>query len=117
MSEENIHLVEFEIPDFREITEDGQRLLLEYQVKANGVWRIHKNDPDVSFPSDFHADRIDQPEKLDLYTGVVYDKRTKQALRKMPRKAMRYIHNELASSKEPEIRVKLADRRRFIYLD
>ena len=54
---------EIELPDFTEITPDGQRLLLEKQVKHNGIWRIHKSDPDNVFPSDPHGDRVDGENK------------------------------------------------------
>jgi hypothetical protein len=35
-------MIEIELPDFSEITIDGLRMLLEKQVKHNGIWRIHK---------------------------------------------------------------------------
>jgi hypothetical protein len=85
---------EFELPDFSEITADGDRMLLEKTVRHNGIWRIHNNDVDP-FPSDPHADRVDQPEKLDLYTGDVYSKKTKELLRTMPKKAMKYIYQQI----------------------
>jgi hypothetical protein len=93
--------VDFEIPDFDEITPDGQRLLLEKTVKSNGIWRIHKSDPDNVFPSDPHADRVDGAEKLDLYTGDVYSSITKKHLRTMPKKAMKLIYNTLMSGLAP----------------
>jgi cysteinyl-tRNA synthetase len=109
-------LAEFEIPDFREITENGDRLLIEVTVKSNGVWVIHKSDPDTNFPSDFHADRRDAAEKLDLYTGNVFDRTNRQMIRKFPRKAMLLVFRRLLASKEPEIQSKLAQRERFCFL-
>ena len=87
--------MEFELPDFSEITVDGQRMLLEKQVKHNGIWRIHKSDPDNIFPSDPHGDRVDGAEKLDLYNGNVYNKTTKQQIYTLPKKAMKYIYNQI----------------------
>ena len=101
-------LIQFKIPDEKEITENGQRLLLEVTVKSNGIWRIHKNDPDKVFPSDFHADRVDKPEKLDIYTGEVYDKKTKKKIYTLSSKVMKYIHLQLEKSKENEILSKFA---------
>jgi hypothetical protein len=37
-------LFDFEIPDFNEITPEGQRLLLVKTIKSNGSWRIHKSE-------------------------------------------------------------------------
>jgi len=116
MTHDITKLAEFEIPDFQEITETGGRLLLERQLKSNGIWRIHKNDPDKYFPSDFHADRVDSPEKLDIYTGRVYNKLTGQEIYKLPRKAMKYIYSELQRSKEREISSKLLDHKKFDFL-
>jgi len=110
-------IVEFEVPDFREITEDGARLLIEVRVKSNGVWFVHKSDPDNHFPSDFHADREDAPEKLDIYTGKVYDRRSKRCVRTMPRKAMLLIRGRLEGCKEPEIQAKLSRTDRFSWLN
>jgi len=104
---ENEDIIQFELPDFSEITENGQRMLLEKTVKHKGIWRIHKNDPDDVFPSDPHADRIDAPEKLDLYNGKVYDKTTKEYLYTLPKKAMKYIYNQIMSCKEDMIKNKL----------
>jgi len=80
-------MIEFELPDFSEITENGQRMLLEKTVKHNGIWRIYKNAPDDIFPSDPHADRQDAPEKLNLYNGKVYDKSTKEFKYTLPKKS------------------------------
>jgi hypothetical protein len=99
--------LEFELPDFSEITPEGQRLLLEKQVKHNGIWKIHKCDPDNNFPSDPHGDRVDCPEKLDLYNGKVYSKTNKQYLYTLPKKAMKYIYSQIMGCKEDVIKNKL----------
>lgn len=110
-------MIKFEIPDFDEITSNGSRLLLEKQVKQNGIWRIHKNDPDDIFPSDPHADRVDELEKLDLFNGKVYSRTNKQYLYTLPDKAMKFIYNELMKSKEQVIKDKLdAKRNQITYL-
>jgi hypothetical protein len=101
---------DLELPDFSEITPDGQRLLLEWEVKHNGIWRIHKSDPDDVFPSDPHGDRVDGPEKLDLYTGRVYDVNSRKEIYIMPKKAMKYIYNQIIACKEKEIKDKLISK-------
>ena len=107
-------MVEFELPDFAEITETGQRLLLEKTVKHNGIWRIHKSDPDNIFPSDPHGDRVDEPEKLNLYNGFVYSLPDKIHVRTLPNKAMKYIYNQLMKCKEVEITTKLTANKNLI---
>ena len=108
---------EIELPDYREITEDGHRMLLEVTVKHNGKWRVHKIDPDTVFPSDFHADRVDAPEKLDLYTGEVYSAVNRTRLRAEPRKAMRFIYQELLKTKEARIQGCLKKTDKFTYFN
>ena len=109
--------IEIELPDYREMAEDGRRMLVEGTVKHNGIWRVHSNDPDTVFPSDFHADRVDAAEKLDLYTGEVYSKINGNHLRTEKKKAMRYIYRELQRSKEASIQERLARTDQFTYLN
>lgn len=110
-------MIEFELPDFSEILADGGRMMLEKQVKHNGIWRIHKADPDDIFPSDPHGDRVDEPEKLDLYTGAVYSRTNKKLLYTLPKKAMKFIYNEIMGCKEEDIKNKLrANRNMITYL-
>lgn len=107
-------MFEFELPDFDEITEYGERLLLEKQVKNNGIWQIHKCDADNIFPSDPHGDRMDKPEKLNLYNGDVFNKSTKKYIYTMPKKVMKYIYNEIMKCKEDIIKNKLIDNKSLI---
>jgi len=107
-------MIEFELPDFDEITPDGLRMLLEKTVKHNGIWRIHKNDPDDIFPSDPHADRQDEPEKLNLFNGYVYHKKTKEHLYTLPKKAMKFIYQEIMNCKEALIKDKLTANHKMI---
>lgn len=111
---EQLFMLEFELPDFAEITENGQRLLLEKTVKHNGIWRIHKSDPDNIFPSDPHGDRVDAREKLNLYNGFVYSLPDKIHVRTLPNKAMKYIYNQLMKCKEVEITGKLTANKNLI---
>jgi hypothetical protein len=108
---------EIELPDYREIAEDGRRMLLGTATKHRGIWRIQKSEPDNRFPSDFHAERVDAPEKLDLYTGEVYSAITGSQLRSEPKKAMRFLYRRLQNSKEARIQGCLLDTGRFSYLD
>lgn len=107
-------MFEIKLPDYAEITEKGMRLILEKTVRHNGIWRIHKSDPDKLFPSDPHGDRVDVPEKLDLYTGQVYSMPSKTLVRTLPAKAMRLIYNELMDCKEVEITSILAANKALI---
>lgn len=110
-------MFEIKLPDYSEITEKGQRLLLEKTVKHNGIWGIHKCDPDNIFQSDPHGDRVDAKEKLNLYNGFVYSLLDKIHIRTLPQKAMIYIYNQLINCKEKEITSKLkANRNLFTYL-
>lgn len=92
-------------------------MVLEVTVKHNGIWRVHKSDPDTVFPSDFHADRVDAPEKLDLYTGDVYSAVNGNRLRAEPKKAMRFIYRELQKSKENRIQGCLQKTDKFTFLN
>lgn len=63
----------------------------EATIKAAGhVWRVHQNDADP-FPSNLHAHCQDRPEILDLYTGNVYDARTRTCIRRMRQKDLEEI--------------------------
>ncbi len=97
--------------------EFGFWLSIAVEIKRGGVWRIHKNDPDKHFPSDFHADRVDKPEKLDLYTGAIYSKKHGQHLRSMSRKDMCRIHSELKACGRDFLDAKLASADKFTYLN
>jgi hypothetical protein len=107
-------MVEFELPDEQEITPTGQRLLLEKTVNHQGRWRFHKSDPDDLFPSDPHVDRVDEPEKLNIYNGAVYSSSDKSYLRTLSKKAMKYIYNQLMACKEDEIKNKLRNNLNLI---
>ena len=71
-----------------------------------------------NWPSNFHAHDLEGAgEKLDLYTGNVYDIPTKQHKRKLKKKVMRYIYNqELRSSNNSVIAAKCTERASFDYL-
>lgn len=60
----------------------------------NKIWRIHMSDPDKIFPSDFHMhDCGGSGEKLDLYTGKIYNK--KRCVSKLKKKRLKYMLEEL----------------------
>ncbi len=81
-----------------------------------GKWRIHQNDADP-FPSDFHAHRLDKAETLDLYTGDVFDPRTRQQTRTMKEKDMRFVFEDLQRSKNKFVNQKVQAKDKFVYLD
>jgi hypothetical protein len=95
---------EVKVPDEREIRPDGTRLLLEATSKHSGIWQVHKSDPDDIWPCDFHAHNCeDGSEVLNLNTGAVYDRNTRQVARKLPWKVCLFIYRDLARCREPEI--------------
>jgi hypothetical protein len=108
---------EIELPDYAGLTEDGRRTLSSGTARRNGVWRVRKDASDSLFPSDFCAERVDAPEKLDLYTGEVYSAINGSHLRAEPKKAMRFLYRRLQNSKEARIQACLRDVERFTYLD
>ena len=76
----------------------------EATVRRNGnAWRIHANDQDDIFPSDFHAHNIETGEILDLRTGLLYNPRTRQPLAALHRKDFFAILSKLKESKEQSI--------------
>jgi len=109
--------VEIEVPPESEIAEDGSLFLREYTVPCSGKWRVHMNDAD-NWPSDFHAHNVvDGGEKLDLYTGVVFDVPTKYVSRKLKNKEMRFIYDRLRTSGNEKIQHKCkANLKRFVFL-
>lgn len=112
--------VDVHIPEIDAIQDDGSVLLNERTSHtAGGHWRVHKADADDVWPSDFHAHNVnDDREKLDVYTGVVYNKTTKEELYKIKPKVMRYIYRDMKSSKEKAISDKCdGDKKKFTYLE
>jgi len=107
---------EIELPDPDELLEDGSRQLLERTYKRDGIWRVHLNDPDTVFPSDFHAHNQDAPQTLDVYTGEVYDPTTKRLVRTLRKKTMKYLHQQLSSSNEDALKLKCAQAHLFSFL-
>jgi hypothetical protein len=84
----------------------GMEKMDEQTVSHQGKWRIHKNAPDNLFPSDPHADRVDKPEKLDLYTGKVFDKK-QHFLYSILKKSVQFIYYKIMKDGEDNIKQKL----------
>jgi hypothetical protein len=94
----------------------GLEKLFEQTVSHQGKWRIHKSDPDNIFPSDPHADRVDASEKLNLFTGDVYDTK-KKYLYALSKKAMQFIYYKILNKGEETIIQKLqTNLSKIIYL-
>jgi len=107
------------IPEEVAIQEDGTVLYTERTSHtAGGHWRVHKSDADDVWPSDFHAHNLEDPrEKMDMYTGDVYNSTTKKYLFTLKAKTMRYIYADMKASKDAEIRNKCnGDNEKFSYL-
>jgi hypothetical protein len=101
------------LPDEKDIINPvtGFVWLNEQTVSHQGIWRIHKSDPDRLFPSDPHADRVDEPgEKLNLYNGEVYSPK-KQFLYKLSKKSIQYIYYKIINEGEDEVIKKLNDNK------
>lgn len=86
-------------------------------VKSKGaIWRINKNDADF-FPSDPHADRVDKPEKLDLYNGKVYNSKNRKHIRTLSGKEMNRIYADIILEGEQSVIDKLEkNKSRITYL-
>ncbi len=67
--------IEFFIPEKDEnISEDGKIYIKLYDIKMNGArWRFYKNDKDPR-PSNPHGHNLETGDKMDIWTGKVYDK-------------------------------------------
>jgi len=116
-SDESALVAEIFIPDERELLDNGMRIAIAVTVNRDGgKWRVHKSDPDKIFPSNLHADRVDQPGKLDVYTGEIWSPITKKCIGRLSKKSMRYFYKQLSKTKEPNIQALLADKSKFSYL-
>lgn len=51
-------------------------------------WILHKNDPDVFFPSCPHFDCCDQKWKLDIYSGKIYHSSNHSYVKTIPDKVL-----------------------------
>ena len=80
--------------------------MIERIVKHQGNWKINLNDVDP-WPSNPHGDRIDAPEKLDLLTGLVYSKQSKNRIRVLSKKSMRYIFYQIKAFEDKRLYNKL----------
>lgn len=71
----------------------------EALIKCGGrKWAIHLNDKD-NWPSNFHAHDYEKKEKLDLFTGRVYNIQNKKNIKNMTAKKHKAILVELAKYK------------------
>ena len=88
--------------------------LIGQRIKCgSGIWEVHLTDKD-SFPSNPHADRVDKPEKLNLYNGEVFSKINLKRVGKVHKKDMRIIHAEIMNRGEEKVIGKLKGNKHFI---
>lgn len=74
--------------------------LTEKTIRTAGyIWQFHKNDADT-WPSRLHAHDYDLHLKLDAITGLIYDVGTKNVYKKLKKKTLSHIHNELHNAKD-----------------
>jgi|TARA_B100001971_G_C18188204_1_gene536943 hypothetical protein len=68
---------------------------MSFIVKCGGkVWKFHKYDPDDIFPSKLHGHNHEDKEKVDVYTGEVFDATTRQLKRKLGKQELNRIQEE-----------------------
>jgi hypothetical protein len=108
--------IEFVIGKTEVTVLDRFKQIFGVEIRYQGRWQIHQNDVDT-FPSDFHAHRKDKAETLDLYTGDVFNPRTRQHVRKVKEKDMRYVYEDLQQRDNAVINQKLGESGRFSYLN
>jgi hypothetical protein len=71
------------------------RVCEERTAKLGDVrWRMHMNDKD-RWPSYPHAHDLDEPQKLNLFTGIIYSIITKNRVGKLSRKELKEVHRQL----------------------
>lgn len=122
MPAEPKHYEEFDVWDGEHRTEPKSLFgriryyAIAVTIKHHGKWRVHQNDADTIFPSDFHAHRIDKPnEKLDLYTGDVYNTHTNQHSYTLTKKQMNVIYDQLSNRDKPFLNEHLDQVNKFTY--
>lgn len=76
----------------------AHRFLIEKTVKVdNRKWRFHKNDPD-DWPSTVHGHDYACGEKLDAFTGEIFDVVTRNKVGKLKKKALNQVQTTLKAS-------------------
>jgi hypothetical protein len=89
-------VITFELYEPLDYTDlDGMFHLREFFIKKNGdKWEFHKYDAD-GFPSKPHGHCAEKSEKLDVNSGVIYNARTRQPVRKVSPKKLVEIRQSL----------------------
>ncbi|MFH1431278.1 MAG: hypothetical protein ABIG37_02310 [Nanoarchaeota archaeon] len=87
--------ISFFIPeDDNDLTIDGKIYIKLYDVKMKGEkWRFNKNDKDT-FPSKPHGHNLETGEKINIWTGEIWDK-NKTLKRKFSDKKVLFIQSKL----------------------
>ncbi len=68
---------------------------ISFIVKCGGkIWKFHKYDKDDNFPSKLHGQNYEDKEKVDVYTGEVYDAINRQLKRKLSKRELTKIQGE-----------------------
>ncbi|MDO8517580.1 MAG: hypothetical protein Q7S33_05645 [Nanoarchaeota archaeon] len=90
--------ISFFMPERDEdIFEDGSIHIELHDVKISGArWRFHKNDKDP-FPSKPHGHNIETGDKVNIWTGEVYDK-NKTLTYKLSEKHILFIQSKLMTA-------------------
>jgi len=88
--------VEIEINPLLDWEEQKNTKILEFLIKKEGIWIFHKYDKDP-FPSTPHGHNKETGEKLDVYTGIKYDKHGNIS-GKLGRKKLIEIQDKLRSA-------------------
>ncbi len=111
MSEMNSDEHTISLPSEKEVQPDGSTMLLEVTLNQRGRWRVHANDEDDLFPSDFHAHNLEDGTRLNLYTGDIFDQSGRVVVGRMREQDMLFYMRKLMKSENTNITRKMKDAR------
>jgi hypothetical protein len=78
--------------DFME--EDKSSLDFQFMYIGHKKWQFHKSDPD-KWPSVPHGHNYQENQKINVYTGEVFQPKTKKYLGKLKNKFLKDMQKEL----------------------
>lgn len=94
----NFFIKDSDIDYFYEDRDFDKNIHMKFFVKLNGkIWTFHKNDEDP-WPSIPHGHC--GVEKLNPFTGKIYDVRTRECIGRVKKQALRKLQKDLLASKD-----------------
>jgi len=91
LNEQNIKLKHIKIDEQKLVSGE---LIIEVTIKGNGIWRLNKTDAD-NWPSNLHGHNLEKKQKIDFYTGEIFDINTKKLISKLRKKQLNNLHIQL----------------------